>query len=164
MSQRRRFSLCTSCDHSSSQHFRRAAARHVARTNWTSTNDYSNNVFFSRGEGNGQLLVQHPLSSPLVRNLNNSQKFSVIHYRHGYYVHRICAFVTRDMDAKHQGAGGDHVVKTQSGGADVRLPFQWRLTQERSEVGSAARTRSTQHTSTVISLFSSGAYCFSLAE
>ena len=34
MSQRRRFSLYMSCDHSSSQHFRRADARHVACTNW----------------------------------------------------------------------------------------------------------------------------------
>jgi len=33
MSQRRRLSLCRWCDPSSSQHFRRAAARHTARTN-----------------------------------------------------------------------------------------------------------------------------------
>ena len=62
-------------------------------------------------------------------------------------------FAARDMDVNHQGAGGDYVVNTQSGGTDVRLPFEWRLTQERSEVGSAARTRSTQRTSPVISIF-----------
>jgi len=36
-------------------------------------------------------------------------------------------FVARDMDANHQDAGGVHVVNTQP---DVRLPFEWRLTQE----------------------------------
>ena len=47
---------------------------------------------------------------------------------------------------------------------DTQLGFEWRSTQEGSEVGSAARMRSTQRTSTVISLFSSGAYCVSLAD
>ena len=55
-------------------------------------------------------------------------------------------FAARDMDVNHQGAGGDYVVNTQSGGTNVHLPFEWRL-------GSAARTRSTQRTSPVISIF-----------
>jgi len=65
------------------------------------TNDYSNN---------GQLLVQHPLFSSLARSLNNSRKRSVIHYRHDYDVHRVCAFVERDISVNHQGAGEGHVV------------------------------------------------------
>jgi len=56
------------------------------------------------------------------------------------------------------------VVDTQPGGRDARWPFEWRVTQERSEVGSAAKTCSNQRTSTVISLFSSGAYYFSLTD
>jgi len=40
------------------------------------------------------------------------------------------------------------VGRKQSGGTDVRWPFEWRLRRERSAVGSAARTRSTQRTST----------------
>ena len=39
------------------------------------------------------------------------------------------------------------------GGTYVCWPFEWHLTQERSEVGRAARARSTQRTSTVISIF-----------
>jgi len=109
-------------------------------------------------------MVNYWLNIAYLPRCSKSQQFSVTHYRHGYDVHRICAFVTRDVDANHQGAGGDHVVDTQLGGTDVRWLFEWRLQQERSEVGRAAKTRSTQRTSTVISLFSSGAYCFSLAE
>jgi len=65
------------------------------------TNDYSNN---------GQLLVQHPLSSSLARSLNNSRKCSVIHSRHDYDVHHVRAFVERNMGANHQGSGGGYVV------------------------------------------------------
>jgi len=46
-----------------------------------------------------------PYLSLLAWSLNNSQKCSVIHYRHGYDVHRVCAFVARGMNANHQGAG-----------------------------------------------------------
>ena len=100
----------------------------------------------------------------VARSLNNSRKFSVTHHRHGYGVHRICAFVATRVDANHHGAGGTMWWVHIRGGTDARWPFRWRLPQERSEVGSAARARSTQRTSTVISLFSSRAYCFSLAN
>jgi len=164
MSQRRRSSLCTWCDPSSSQHFRRAAARHIARTNWKLYKRLFEQCFLLPWRGEWSITGSTSPIFPAARSLNNSRKFSVTHYRHGYDVHRICAFVARDMDANHQGAGGDHVVDTQSGGTDARWLFKSRLPQERSEVGRAARTRSTQRTSTVISLFSSGAYYFSLAE
>jgi len=99
----------------------------------------------------------HPLSFPLARSLNNYRGFGVLQYRHGYDVRRICAFVARDMDANHQGAVGDHVVDTQSGAASRSSGAQHKGDRK---VGSAARMRSTQRTSTVISLISSVAYCF----
>ena len=70
MSQRRRFSLrCAILLHISTSVEQLSDTSH-AQTG-KCTNDYSNNVFFSRGEVNGQLLVQQPLSSPLARSLND---------------------------------------------------------------------------------------------
>jgi len=74
MSQRRRFSLCTSCDPSSSQHYLPDTS-HAQTGKYT--NDYSNNVFFSLGEVNSQLPVRHPLSSSLARSLDNSQNLAL---------------------------------------------------------------------------------------
>jgi len=124
------------------------------------TNDYSNNVFFSLGEVNSQLPVRHPLSSSLARSLDNSQNLALSTIVRAM-ISTIFAPSWRRTWMRITKA---HVVDTQSVGTDVRWPFEWRLPQERSQVGRAAKTRSTQRTSTVISLSSSGAYCFSLAE
>ena len=63
------------------------------------TTDHFNHLFFSRGEVNDQSLVQHPLSSPLVTSgtvacFLNPRVSKILGY-----VHRICPFVARDMNA-----------------------------------------------------------------
>ena len=125
----------------------------------TITNDYSNNVFFSLGEVNGQFSGSTSPIFPAARSLNNSRNFSVTHHRHGYDVHRIWAFVARRVDANHQGAGG-----TMFGGHRCPLAVRVALNTRAIGSGRAVRTRSTQQTSTVITLIFSGAYCFSLTE
>lgn len=86
------------------------------------TTDYFNHLFFSRGEVNDQLLVQHPLFSPLVTSDTVACFLNPEVSRNLGYVHRIRLFVATDMganqnifDAYFKPGDGDKVVDARLG-------------------------------------------------